>query len=111
MIAGKDAPTFGEAKNSWLTGTAAWNYYAIVQWILGIRTTLEGLEIAPVIPKNWPGFTATRRFRGVAYEVAIERRGDGNSIALTVDGAAIEGNIVKAPGDGRGTVMVKGILS
>ena len=38
MIAGKDAPTFGEAKNSWLTGTAAWNYYAIVQWILGIRT-------------------------------------------------------------------------
>jgi hypothetical protein len=38
MIAGKDAPTFGEAKNSWLTGTAAWNYYAITQWILGIRT-------------------------------------------------------------------------
>jgi cellobiose phosphorylase len=51
MIAGKDAPSFGEAKNSWLTGTAAWNYYAIVQWILGIRTSLDGLEIAPVIPK------------------------------------------------------------
>ena len=51
MIAGKDAPTFGEAKNSWLTGTAAWNYYAIAQWILGVRPTYDGLEIAPVIPE------------------------------------------------------------
>ena len=78
MIAGKDAPTFGEAKNSWLTGTAAWNYYAIAQWILGIRPTYDGLEIAPVIPTDWPGFTATRIFRGVTYKIAIERKGDGN---------------------------------
>ena len=111
MIAGKDAPTFGEAKNSWLTGTAAWNYYAIVQWILGVRTSLDGLEIAPVIPKRWPGFTATRSFRGVAYKIAIERRGEGNSIALTVDGEAIDGNLVHAPTDGRKEVVVKGILS
>jgi cellobiose phosphorylase len=111
MIAGKDAPTFGEAKNSWLTGTAAWNYYAIVQWILGIRTALDGLEIAPVIPKNWPGFTATRTFRGVVYKIAIERRGDGNSIALTVDGEAIEGNVVHAPTNGRKEVLVQGILT
>jgi len=111
MIAGKDAPSFGEAKNSWLTGTAAWNYYAIVQWILGIRTSLDGLEIAPVIPKSWPGFTATRVFRGVVYRISIERRGDGNSIALTVDGKAIEGNVVLAPTDGRKEVVVKGILS
>ena len=55
MIAGKDAPTHGEAKNSWLTGTAAWNYYAITQWILGIRASLDGLIIAPVIPKSWNG--------------------------------------------------------
>ena len=111
MIAGKDAPTFGEAKNSWLTGTAAWNYYAIVQWILGIRTSLEGLEIAPVIPRNWPGFTATRTFRGVVYKVSIERKGDGNAIALTVDGSPIEGNVVPVPADGRTEVSVKGILS
>ena len=77
MIAGKDAPTFGEAKNSWLTGTAAWNYYAIAQWILGIRTSLDGLEIAPVIPKSWPGFTATRIYRGVVYKISIERKGEG----------------------------------
>jgi cellobiose phosphorylase len=111
MIAGKDAPSFGEAKNSWLTGTAAWNYYAIVQWILGIRTTLDGLEIAPVIPKSWPGFTATRVFRGVTYKITIERKGEGNSIALTVDGAPVKGNLVTPPADGRKEVTVKAILS
>jgi cellobiose phosphorylase len=111
MIAGKDAPTHGEAKNSWLTGTAAWNYYAIVQWILGIRTSLDGLEIAPVIPTNWPGFTATRSFRDVVYDIVIERQGNGNKIALTVDGVAIEGNVVHPPTDGRKEVSVKGILS
>ena len=111
MIAGKDAPTFGEAKNSWLTGTAAWNYYAIVQWILGIRTTLDGLEIAPVIPVRWPGFTATRVYRGVVYRISIERAGQGNSVALTVDGEAVEGNLVLPPVDGRKEVVVKGTLS
>jgi cellobiose phosphorylase len=111
MIAGKDAPTFGEAKNSWLTGTAAWNYYAIVQWILGIRTSLDGLEIAPVIPKSWPGFTATRVFRGVVFKISIERRGEGNTVALTVDGAPIEGSVVPVPTDGRKEVVVTGILS
>jgi cellobiose phosphorylase len=111
MIAGKDAPSFGEAKNSWLTGTAAWNYYAVAQWILGVRTTFDGLEIAPVIPKNWPGFTATRRFRGVVYKISIERKGEGNNVALTVDGAPIEGNIVHPPTDGRKMVSVLGILT
>jgi len=98
-------------KNSWLTGTAAWNYYAIVQWILGIRTTLEGLEIAPVIPTNWPGFTATRSYRGATYNIEIVRDGAGNSIALTVDGVAIKGNVVTPPTDGRKEITIKGILS
>jgi cellobiose phosphorylase len=111
MIAGKDAPTHGEARNSWLTGTAAWNYYAIVQWILGIRTALDGLVIAPVIPASWPGFTATRVFRGVTYSITIERKGKGNSIALTVDGQPITGNLIPAPTDGRKHVTVTGILS
>ena len=111
MIAGKDAPSFGEAKNSWLTGTAAWNYYAIVQWILGIRTSLDGLQIAPVIPQSWPGFTATRIYRGVTYKISIERKGKGNQIALSVDGVSIKGNIVPPPADGRKEVVVKGILS
>jgi cellobiose phosphorylase len=111
MIAGRDAPTFGEAKNSWLTGTAAWNYFAITQWILGVRTTYDGLQIAPVIPASWPGFTARRNFRGVVYEISIERKGVGNKIALTVDGKPIEGNVVSPPTDNRKQVLIKGILS
>lgn len=96
MIAGRDAPTHGEAKNSWLTGTAAWNYAAITQWILGIRPELDGLRLAPVLPRSWDGFTAARRFRGATYHITV-RRGPG---ALTVDGTPIEGTVLPlaAPG-------------
>ena len=61
----------GEAKNSWLTGSAAWNYVAITQWILGIRPEHGGLRIDPCLPAAWAGFEATRRFRGSTYRIAI----------------------------------------
>jgi cellobiose phosphorylase len=111
MIAGRDAPTYGEAKNSWLTGTAAWNYYAITQWILGIRTSYDGLQISPVIPKSWRGFKATRTFRGVTYHIVVERAGEGNQVALRVDGVPIKGDTVPPPGDGRREVLVQATLS
>ena len=111
MIAGKDAPTHGEAKNSWLTGTAAWNYYAITQWILGIRTSYDGIQVAPVVPKNWKGFKATRKFRGVTYNIEVQRAGEGNRVALTVDGTPTSGNVVPVPKDGRKVVTVKARLS
>ena len=111
MIAGKDAPTHGEAKNSWLTGTAAWNYFAITQWILGIRTSYEGLQIAPVVPKNWKGFKAKRKFRGVTYNIQVERTGAGNAVALTVDGKSVKGDVVPLPTDGRKQVAVKAVLT
>ena len=111
MIAGRDAPTHGEAKNSWLTGTAAWNYYAITQWILGIRTSYDGLQVSPVIPKTWRGFKATRIFRGVTYHITIERAGEGNHVALKVDGVPIQGDTVPPPADGRKEVSVKGTLT
>jgi cellobiose phosphorylase len=97
MIAGRDAPTHGEAKNSWLTGTAAWNYVAIAQWILGIRPTYRGLQIAPVIPADWPGFTATRIFRGVTYQIEVTREGTGNDISLSVNEQPIAGTVVPLP--------------
>ncbi|MBN1449531.1 MAG: glycosyl transferase [Anaerolineales bacterium] len=97
MIAGKDAPTHGEAKNSWLTGTAAWNYVAITQWILGIQPTYDGLQIAPVIPSAWDGFEVVRNYRGARYEIKVERRGPGNSIQLEVDGLPIAGTVVPFP--------------
>ncbi len=107
MIAGRDAATHGEAKNSWLSGTAAWNYVAITHWILGIRPTYAGLQIAPVVPADWPGFKTTRRFRGVDYKIDVERVGVGNAVALVVDGRSISGNVVPAPVDGSETVDVK----
>jgi cellobiose phosphorylase len=110
MIAGRDAPTHGEAKNSWLTGTAAWNYYAIVQWILGIRPAYEGLQIAPAIPERWTGFSAVRRFRGVTYKIAVRREGPGNGVKLTVDGQPVAGDVVAAPADGRTEVKVEATL-
>ena len=110
MIAGRDAPTHGEAKNSWLTGTAAWNYFAITQWILGIRTDYDGLRIAPVIPRSWRGFQATRRFRSVTYQIEVQRAGPGNQVALEVNGSAIRGNVVPPPAAGTKTVVVKAIL-
>ena len=110
MIAGKDAPTHGEAKNSWLTGTAAWNYYAIVQWILGIRTSLDGLQVAPVIPTSWKGFKAARKFRGVTYNIEVERIGKGNKIELTVDGESVLGDVVPPPTDGRTEIWIKGTV-
>ena len=111
MIAGKDAPTFGEAKNSWLTGTAAWNFYAITQWILGIRPAYDGLEIEPVIPKGWAGFKAVRKFRGVTYNIEVKRAGDGNRVALVVDGVPVAGNTVPLPADGKAELAITVTLS
>ena len=106
MIAGRDAPTFGEAKNSWLTGAAAWNYVAITQWILGIRPTFDGLSIAPVIPPEWEGFKATRSYRGARYEIRVVREGPGNTVRLEVDGKPVEGTIVPVPPGGTSLVQV-----
>jgi cellobiose phosphorylase len=91
MIAGADAATHGEAKNSWLTGTAAWNFVAITQWILGIRPELDGLRVEPALPSDWPGFTATRRLRGATYEITVKR---GTEPGVSVDGKRIDGAVV-----------------
>jgi cellobiose phosphorylase len=109
-IAGRDAPTHGEARNSWLTGTAAWNYVAITQWILGIRPTLEGLRIAPVLPPEWPGYRAVRRYRGVTYHISVTRREGAEpalGVALTVDGQPIAGDMVPLPAAGVQQVQVE----
>ncbi len=110
-IAGRDAPTHGEAKNSWLSGTAAWNFVAITQWILGIRPDYQGLQVAPVIPTDWPGFETTRLFRGVVYHIKVTRTGTGNTISLQVDGQPVAGHIVPLPSEGQTEVQVEVTLS
>jgi cellobiose phosphorylase len=96
MIAGPDAPVFGEAKNSWLTGTAAWTFVAASQGILGIRPAYGGLEIDPCIPRAWKGFTVTRRFRGTEYRITVKNpRGASKGVTrLMVDGREVPGNII-----------------
>lgn len=71
MVAGKESPTPGEAKNSWLTGTAAWNYHAITHHILGLQPEYLGLKIDPCIPASWKEYTVNRQFRGADYCVHI----------------------------------------
>jgi len=97
LIAGKDAQNPGEAKNSWLTGSAAWNYVAITQYILGIRPTFDGLKIAPVIPSTWQKFSAQRFYRGVLYHIQVERIGKGNDVQLEIDGKPISGTVIPIP--------------
>ncbi len=106
MIAGKDAPTHGEAKNSWLSGTAAWNYVAITQWILGIRPMYNGLKVSPVIPSDWEGFEVDRVFRGVEYNISVKRIGSGNAVLMEVDGKKIDGNIIPIPSEEIKTIQV-----
>ena len=98
MIAGKDAPNFGEAKNSWLTGTAAWTFLDVSQYILGIRPDYDGLVIDPCIPSHMDGFTAKREFRGVTYHITVKNPSHvEKGVAKTiVDGKEIAGNMIPA---------------
>ena len=100
MIAGKDAPNFGEAKNSWLTGTAAWTFLNVSQYILGIRPDYNGLVVDPCIPASLDGFSAKRDFRGVTYHITVKNpNGAEKGVAsMTVDGTPVEGNMI--PFDG-----------
>lgn len=100
MIAGRDAPSYGEAKNSWLTGTAAWNYVAITQWILGIRPELEGLRIDPCIPPEWNGFSMERNFQGARLYITVNnlQHVSRGVTRLELDGVSLEGNLIRLDG-------------
>jgi cellobiose phosphorylase len=106
-ICGPAHPQFGMARNAWLTGTAAWAFVAATQWILGIRPTFEGLQIAPAIPASWPGFEARREFRGVTYEIRVRRDGPGGIVSLAVDGRPVPGSVVPLPPRGTAKVSVE----
>jgi cellobiose phosphorylase len=95
MIAGKEAVRHGEAKNSWLTGTAAWNFVAVSQYLLGVRPEHDGLVVDPQIGPDVPEFTVTRRARGATYVITVRNSGaPGRRARLTVDGVPVEGRLV-----------------
>jgi cellobiose phosphorylase len=111
MVAGKDSFKPGEAKNSWLTGTASWNFYAISQFILGIKPDYDGLVIDPCIPAKWKGFTITRKFRGTTYRIEISNS-DGKMKGVKevfVDSKLHSTNVIPVFGDGK-VHVVKVIL-
>ena len=116
MIGGKDAgadigkqgDNFGQGKNSWLSGTAAWNMVAISQYILGIAADFDGLKIDPSIPHEWDGMKATRQFRGETYDITDK---NPNHVckgvkSMTVDGKAVDGNVIPVMDGGKHTVEV-----
>ena len=96
MIAGRDAPSFGEAKNSWLTGTAAWTFLSVSQAILGVQPTLDGLRIEPCIPASWKHYRVSRRYRDAVYEIEVENpEGVQSGVkAVYLDRTLLSGNII-----------------
>ena len=72
MVAGKEAAKPGEGKNSWLTGTAAWNWLVISQHILGIQPTYEGLRVNPCIPSDLKEYKVTRKWRDAEYIITVQ---------------------------------------
>ena len=92
---GRHSRKFGESRTPWLTGTATWSYYAATHAILGIQPEYDGLRINPCLPKAWAGYTAVRRFRGVAFQITVVNGPKGTGVAaMTVNGAALEGNLI-----------------
>ncbi len=99
MIAGDAASKPGEAKNSWLTGTAAWNFYAVTQYLLGIRPDWDGLRVDPKIPADIPQFSVTRKFRGEVYQILVINKGTGGKNILC-DGREVSGDLLPLSGKG-----------
>ncbi len=108
MVAGKDAVNHGEAKNSWLTGTAAWTFVSISQYILGVRPGFDGLILDPCVPSNMKGFTVMRHFRDADYHITVDNSAgvEKGVKSITVDGnqlhgSALDNAIIPAFGDNK----------
>ncbi len=113
MIAGRDAPTFGEAKNSWLTGTAAWTFVNVSQYILGIQPTLQGLSINPCIPSHLNNIQILRHYRGASYQIEIQnpQNVQFGVQSITVDGTPLPSGITTLPlGQQNTTVQVTVVM-
>ena len=96
MVAGADAFLPGEGKNSWLTGTAAWTFCNISQYILGVYPTHKGLSVDPCVPHGFGDFKITRKFRGAVYNISVKNPSDVEKgvKTMTVDGRTVDGHII-----------------
>ncbi len=94
MIAGRDAAVPGEAKNSWLTGTAAWNWLCATQYLLGIRPGYDSLLIDPCLPASFGAFEVTRRWRDAVYTIKVSHKPADGIARICLDGVPVDGNAV-----------------
>ena len=96
MVAGADAPTCGEAKNSWLTGTAAWSFCCLSQAILGIIPDYKGLRVDPCVPSDFGNFEVTRFFRDSLYHIRVQNPDHVQKGVrrILVDGCEIKGSLI-----------------
>lgn len=108
MTAGRDAPTAGEGKNSWLTGTAAWSFVAISQYILGIRPDYDGLQIDPCIPSEWKEFEVVRTYRNATYRIHVQNPSavEKGVTEIKVDGTSVPQQKVPLFNDGKEHTVV-----
>ena len=96
MVAGIDAQNFGEGKNSWLTGCAAWTFVNASQFILGITPTLEGMRVKPCLPKEIGSFSAIRKIGTTTLHISGKR---GEEYSLKKNGEVVEGEIIPLNGE------------
>jgi len=107
-ILGDEHPQFGLGRNAWLSGTSSWTYQAATQWILGVRSSFQGLIVDPCIPKAWDGFEVVRKWRGATYRIVVRNPGHVSKgvKSFSVDGKAVEGNVAPVFACGEHTVEV-----
>ena len=107
MIAGADAVRHGEAKNSWLTGTASWTFVNLSQAILGVQPTLDGLRIDPCLPKDFGDFDLCRTYRGAHYRIHVVNPDhvEKGVQYLEVDGQRVEGNVIPPAAPGKECIV------
>ncbi|EKO3840226.1 GH36-type glycosyl hydrolase domain-containing protein [Vibrio harveyi] len=93
FIMGRDHQDHGRANHPWLTGTSGWAYFAVTNFILGVRTGFDGLTIDPCIPTNWPGFEVTRQWLGATYNIKVVNPDSVSKgvKSITVNGEAVSG--------------------
>lgn len=89
---------FGRSQVHWLTGTASTVMVGCVEGILGLRPDLDGLRLAPAIPKEWDSFTMEKDFRGHRLHICVENPGHHESgcRSLTLNGQAMPDNYIPA---------------
>ncbi len=109
-VDGPQSPNFGRGGWTWYSGSAAWMYRALTDYLLGVRATHEGLLIQPSIPGNWKGFAMLRRYRGATYRIVVTNRARSGArrVSIAVNGKPLQGSVV--PVARRGTTVAVDVL-